>query len=402
MRLYIAGPMDGLPDHNFPAFDAAAKVLRGLGHTVVSPAEMTRAAYNICGGKEICEQRLGSAEKVRQHFIKQDLAGLIYCDGIVFLQGWSDSRGATFENLVVAQTGLKRFVLSRNRIPHLIALADWTLDQASRVHAQTETKAAGRSTNASVKAAHLMDLYAALDCKWGDDPFAAISKLRKNERPPEIQKVMDAKYPPVFDEASRPKKPHITDSSVSGDLARRLIQRRKDAFRNNEWCAGDDSRFDRFTKRFRLQPGDTLTIDPSNPVTGQLLLGDAINFYDSITGKHVGSVSGVPKGDPEEPITLEAHRCVDGARQKAYGHPLDNYTKVARLWEEYITAKYGEAANFQITAEDCMHMMILLKQGRLMNGYHRDSVVDIAGYAECLDMIEKERARRKNPHGGTA
>ena len=37
--IYIAGPMSGKVDHNYPAFHAAAKFLREKGWTVFSPAE---------------------------------------------------------------------------------------------------------------------------------------------------------------------------------------------------------------------------------------------------------------------------------------------------------------------------------------------------------------------------
>lgn len=38
-RLYLAGPMTGLPDFNYPAFHAAAAAWRAAGWTVANPAE---------------------------------------------------------------------------------------------------------------------------------------------------------------------------------------------------------------------------------------------------------------------------------------------------------------------------------------------------------------------------
>lgn len=38
-RIYIAGPMSGLPEFNHPAFQAAAAQLRGAGYIVTNPAE---------------------------------------------------------------------------------------------------------------------------------------------------------------------------------------------------------------------------------------------------------------------------------------------------------------------------------------------------------------------------
>jgi len=37
---YISGPMTGLPEHNFPAFNAAAAYYRERGFEVINPAEM--------------------------------------------------------------------------------------------------------------------------------------------------------------------------------------------------------------------------------------------------------------------------------------------------------------------------------------------------------------------------
>ena len=41
MRIYCSGAMTGVPDHNRPAFDKAAKRLREQGHFVINPAELS-------------------------------------------------------------------------------------------------------------------------------------------------------------------------------------------------------------------------------------------------------------------------------------------------------------------------------------------------------------------------
>ena len=89
MRIYIAGPMTGLPDLNFPAFHAAAVRLRGLGHTVINPAEINSnpdADWADC--------------------MRKDIAELVTCDAVALLLGWSNSRGATLERHIASALGM--------------------------------------------------------------------------------------------------------------------------------------------------------------------------------------------------------------------------------------------------------------------------------------------------------
>lgn len=39
VKVYLCGPMRGLPKHNFPIFELAAKELRKIGYEVFSPHE---------------------------------------------------------------------------------------------------------------------------------------------------------------------------------------------------------------------------------------------------------------------------------------------------------------------------------------------------------------------------
>ena len=42
--IYVAGPMRGFENYNYPAFDRCARVLRGQGWIVINPAELDREA----------------------------------------------------------------------------------------------------------------------------------------------------------------------------------------------------------------------------------------------------------------------------------------------------------------------------------------------------------------------
>jgi hypothetical protein len=85
----------------------------------------------------------------------------------------------------------------------------------------------------------------------------------------------------------------------------------------------------------------------------------------------------------EQPETIfeEAQRIVYGDREKVYGDPGKNIRAIAALWNTYFIQKYdGQPA--RINEQDVCAMMRLLKEARLMNTpSHRDSLVDICGYA---------------------
>ncbi len=77
----------------------------------------------------------------------------------------------------------------------------------------------------------------------------------------------------------------------------------------------------------------------------------------------------------------------DGERNKDYGHPLDNFEQIAALYSAYL----GK----DVTAEDVAALNICQKLSRLANSPdHRDSWVDVAGYAECVSLLQHERRRR--------
>lgn len=98
---YLSGPMSGLPEYNYPAFDRAAERLRAKGYTVVSPTEV---------GSDL-ETKLG-AERFSlwyQDYVKANLIALLDCNAIILLPGWRDSQGAKLELHVAQVLGFEEF-----------------------------------------------------------------------------------------------------------------------------------------------------------------------------------------------------------------------------------------------------------------------------------------------------
>ena len=79
-KVYLAGPMSGLPDNNYPAFNAEAARLRALGYFVENPAENTPPE---CGSW--------------QGWMRLSIRQMLTCDIVALLPGWRNSRGASIE-----------------------------------------------------------------------------------------------------------------------------------------------------------------------------------------------------------------------------------------------------------------------------------------------------------------
>lgn len=83
-RLYVAGPMTGFPQNNYPTFHRVARELRSVGYDVVSPAE-----FGVPVG--------------RVHYVdllRDDLRKLLDCHGVATLGDWWGSTGARNEVMV--------------------------------------------------------------------------------------------------------------------------------------------------------------------------------------------------------------------------------------------------------------------------------------------------------------
>lgn len=89
----------------------------------------------------------------------------------------------------------------------------------------------------------------------------------------------------------------------------------------------------------------------------------------------------------------KAVELVNGDRQAAYGHPLDNHQRIADFWTTRLRDKL--LPGVRIDPHEVASMMRLVKESRLMQTPgHPDSLVDVAGYAEVERLIHQEQARR--------
>jgi hypothetical protein len=91
-------------------------------------------------------------------------------------------------------------------------------------------------------------------------------------------------------------------------------------------------------------------------------------------------------------ILPEANKLVHEDRSEAYDHPLDNFTRTAKLWQVLLE----DVLKGEITPEMVGLCMIGVKLARECHTQRRDNLVDIAGYAETVAWLKSERTKRES------
>ena len=88
-HIYLAGPMTGLPEFNYPAFFTETDRLQALGYQVENPANNPEPPCKSWEG-----------------YMRLALAQMVRCDTIAMLPNWGNSRGAAIEFRLAGDLGM--------------------------------------------------------------------------------------------------------------------------------------------------------------------------------------------------------------------------------------------------------------------------------------------------------
>lgn len=97
--------------------------------------------------------------------------------------------------------------------------------------------------------------------------------------------------------------------------------------------------------------------------------------------KHIRLYPSMVKIDKEDVCDI-AKRLTSYDRQLDYGSPIEDFTKQAKMWSVIL--------GVGVTPQQIAMCMITVKLCRLTNSpRHRDSAIDVVGYARCLDLCNQ-------------
>lgn len=101
-KIYIAGPMRGLPDFNYPKFDQYAQAHRAVGWDVVNPVEI--------GADYGTPEQINADPALLAAVMAAEIHALETCDAIYLLDSWQNSEGARKELATAISYRLKIYL----------------------------------------------------------------------------------------------------------------------------------------------------------------------------------------------------------------------------------------------------------------------------------------------------
>ena len=86
----------------------------------------------------------------------------------------------------------------------------------------------------------------------------------------------------------------------------------------------------------------------------------------------------------KESVNKHAERLVNGDRQWAYDHPLENCERIGIIWGVILDTK-------AVAPEKVALMLAGMKIAREIYRHKEDNLVDLAGYSACVQMIHDKK-----------
>lgn len=108
MKIYIAGPMRGIAEYNFPAFMRAEEVLVREGWEVINPAQI-----DLDEGFDVDTPQKGLTKQDLEDYIMRDIRLVIKCDAICMLPEWGSSDGAYVEHAIARYCDIPVYSIDR-------------------------------------------------------------------------------------------------------------------------------------------------------------------------------------------------------------------------------------------------------------------------------------------------
>lgn len=212
-RVYIAGPMRGLPLYGFPAFDAAEGLLSGQGWEVYNPARVDREIDGF-------NPETGEGILAIEQYMRRDYEAILTCEAIAMLPGWRKSSGARDEHRFAVSTGLD--VLDATTGLSLIETGDPAylrlLADMEQLH---RAKAAGYS---GIGAADAWANFREAE-RWGLSPFQGCM-VRLGDKYRRVQNLVKN---PLNDQVGEPIVDTLMDLSAYALIGICLLREVKDA-----------------------------------------------------------------------------------------------------------------------------------------------------------------------------
>lgn len=125
IKLYLAGPMTGIPEHNHPAFHQASTDLSNAGYLVLHTANPDNLE----------PEKLKST--TWQQWLKKAIARMMDADAIALLPGWQASKGARLEVMVGLEVGMRsapvrEWILAAQDNPRHLPAQTIAFDEANK------------------------------------------------------------------------------------------------------------------------------------------------------------------------------------------------------------------------------------------------------------------------------